>query len=290
MISANTVVQSLVSGVFDGAAYALYALGLALVFGVLRVVNLAHGEFVVLGGYAAYWLLVGAGLDPLASIPAAAVLSGAAALGAWRFFLARVRRSGELETLAVTYGLGVFLANLFLELFTADLRTVDAGWVRAPLSFAGIRSAAGEAVAFVLALGAVAGLHLFLTRTEAGMKVRAVSTDREAALLAGVDADRVDVLAFGLAGALAGLSGPLLGALAHLSPGAGGAVTVKSFILAVLAGLGSIPGLLAAGVLLGVGESLTVTFASSSWRELFGFALFLAVLSVRPRGLFGRET
>lgn len=290
MIPADTILQSIASGVFDGAAYALYALGLALVFGVLRVINLAHGELVVLGGYASYWLLVGAGIDPLLSIPLAALASGAAAIGAWRAFLRRVRPSGELETLAVTYGLGVFLANLFLQAFTADLRSVDSGWMRTRVAMGGISAGAGEVAAFLLALSAVAALAFFLARTEAGRIVRAVAEDREAAALVGVDAGRVELLAFGLGGALAGLSGPLLGALAHLSPAAGSAVTIKSFILAVLAGLGSIPGVLAAGIVLGVGEALTVTFASSSWREFFGFGLFLGVLSIRPRGLFGRGT
>lgn len=288
MISAATVAQSIASGAVDGAVYSLFALGLAFVFGVLRVINLAHGEFVVLGGYAGYWLFAWAGVDPILALPLAALSSGAAAAGAWRFFLRRIRPAGELETLVVTYGLGVFLANLFLELFSADLRAIDAGWMRRRLSVGGVFAGSGEVAAFFLALGGAAALHLFLWRTEAGMRIRAVASDREAALLAGIDAEATDLWAFALGGAQAGLSGPLLGALAYLSPAAGSAVTIKSFILAVLAGLGSIPGLVAAGVLLGVGESLTVTLAGSSWRELAGFALFLCVLAVRPRGLFGR--
>jgi len=287
MIAPGAVLQSALSGLVAGTVYGLYALGLGLVFGILRVVNLAHGELVLLGGYAAYWLFAGAGVDPLLSLPAAALASGAAAAGAWRLFVRRLPAAEGLETLALTYGLGVFLANLFLQLFSADLRTLEVAWMRRPAA-PGIPAGAGEAAAFVAALAAAGALHLFLQRTEAGMKIRAVGQDREAARLAGVDVQAVEGTAFVLGGALAGLAGPLLGALSCLSPEAGAAVTVKSFILAVLAGLGSMPGLLAAGALLGVGEALTVTFAGAAWREAVGFILFLAVLAARPRGLFGR--
>ncbi len=290
MISGTTIVQSALSGVLEGTNYALYALGLAFVFGIMRIINLAHGELLVLGGYVAYWLLRACGVDPLLSLPLSALVPAAAACVVHRLFLRRVRAAPELNTLILTFGIGIFLANLFLQLWSADLRNIDAPWLQRSGGLGGVYVGAGEIAAFAVSLAGVLGLHAFLARTKTGKAVRATAVDREAAALAGIDVERIDLLAFSIGGALAGLGGPLLGMLSHFEPGAGLAVTIKGFILTVLAGVGSIPGLLAGGIVLGVGEAATVTFVGSSCRELFGFLLFLAVLVVRPSGLFGRKT
>ena len=290
MISGTTVVQSILSGILEGGNYALYALGLAFVFGIMRIINLAHGEFLVLGGYVAYWLLRISGVDPLLSLPLAALVPAGAAFAADRIFLRRIRAAAELNTLILTFGVGIFLANLFLHLWSADLRSIDVPWMQRPVAVGGIRAGIGEIAAFAVSVAGVLGLHAFLRRTRSGKAIRVTAIDRDAASLAGIDVERIDLLAFTIGGALAGLGGPLLGILSHLSPGAGLGVTIKGFILTVLAGVGSIPGLVAAGIVLGVGEALTATFVSSSFRELFGFVLFLAILVVRPSGLFGRKT
>ncbi len=289
MISANTIVQSFLSGVLEGGNYALYCLGLAFVFGIMRIINMAHGEFVVLGGYVAYWLLVKWGINPLLSLPLAAGIAGGTALVAYRAFLQRIRTTAELNTLILTFGIGIFLANLFLQFWSADLRSIDVDWAQSPLSLEGIYISLGEIAAFVLSLLSVLGLHAFLLKTKTGKAIRVTAIDRDAAALSGIDVERVDLLAFCIGGLLAGLAGPLLGMLSHLSPGVGIGVTIKAFILTVLAGIGSIPGLIAAGMILGVGEAMTVTFLNSSYRELFGFGLFLVILLIRPSGLFGRR-
>ncbi len=290
MISGTTIVQSALSGVLEGGNYALYALGLAFVFGIMRIINLAHGEFLVLGGYVAYWGLRTLGVDPLLSLPLAALAPAAAALAVHRVLVRRVRAAPELNTLILTFGVGIFLANLFLQLWSADLRSIDVPWIQRSVRIGGIYIGAGEIAAFAVSLAGVLGLHLFLVRTRTGKAVRATAIDRDAAALAGIDVERIDALAFAIGGALAGLGGPLLGMLSHFEPGAGLAVTVKGFILTVLAGVGSIPGLVVGGIVLGVGEAATVTFVGSSWRELFSFLLFLGILVVRPSGLFGRRT
>jgi branched-chain amino acid transport system permease protein len=144
-------------------------------------------------------------------------------------------------------------------------------------------------ITFAVSLLGVLLLDLFLRRTKAGRAIRITAIDRDAAALSGINVKKIDLLAFSLGGVLAGLGGPLLGMLSFVSPGTGLAITIKAFILTVLAGVGSIPGLILAGMILGVGEALTVTFVSSSFRELFGFVLFLAILLVRPSGLFGKR-
>lgn len=290
MISGTTIVQSILSGILEGGNYALYALGLAFVFGIMRIINLAHGDLLVLGGYVAYWILRIAGADPLLSLPLAAALPAAAAWAADRVFVRRIRTAPELNTLILTFGVGVFLANLFLQLWSADLRSIDVPWMQAPVALGPIHVGIGEAAAFAVSVSGVLGLHAFLRRTRTGKAIRVTAIDRDAASLAGIDVERIDLLAFSIGGALAGLGGPVLGILSHFSPGTGIAVTIKGFILTVLAGVGSIPGLVAAGVVLGVGEAMTATFLSSSVRELFGFALFLGILVVRPSGLFGGRT
>lgn len=290
MISGSTIAQSLLSGVLEGGDYALYSLGLAFVFGILRIINLAHGEVLVLGGYVSYWLLVRWGVSPLLSLPLAALSGGAVGFAVHRAFLHRVRNAPELNTLILTFGIGIFLANLFLQLWTGDLRTIEVGWLQEPITLGPIRMSTGEVVAFVFSLAAVLGLEAFLRRTRAGKAIRVTAIDRDSAALAGIDVERVDRRAFAIGGVLAGIAGPVLGILANLSPGVGGPLTIKAFILTVLAGVGSISGLVAAGVILGVGEAMTVTFFSSSYRELFGFVLFLGILLVRPSGLFGQRT
>ncbi len=289
MISGTTIVQSILSGILEGGNYALFALGLAFVFGIMRIINLAHGELLVLGGYVAYWALRICGVDPLLSLPLAALVPAGVAWVTHRVLIRRVRTAAELNTLILTFGVGIFLANVFLQLWSADLRSVDVPWMQEPVGFGGVFVGVGEIVAFAVSVAGVLGLHVFLARTRTGKAIRATAMDRDAAALAGIDVERIDLLAFSVGGALAGLGGPLLGILSHLDPGAGLAVTIKGFILTVLAGVGSVPGLIVGGIVLGVGEAMTVTFASSSLRELFGFVLFLGILIVRPSGLFGRR-
>jgi len=289
VISGATVVQSVLSGLLEGGNYALYSLGLAFVFGIMQIINMAHGEFLVLGGYIAYWLLVKAGLNPLLSLPIAALLAGGVSFATYRVFLQRIRTTVELNTLILTFGIGILLSNLYLQLWSADIRNISVPWMENPLGLAGVYISLGEIVTFAISFFAVLALYLFLRRTKLGKAIRITAIDRDAAALAGINVERVDLLAFSIGGALAGLGGPLLGMLSFVSPGTGIAITVKAFILTVLAGVGSIPGLILAGMILGVGEALTVTFVSSSFRELFGFTLFLVILLIRPSGLFGQK-
>ncbi len=290
MISGATIAQSLLSGVLEGSDYALYSLGLAFVFGILRIINLAHGEIVVLGGYVAYWTLVRWGVGPLLSLPLAALAGAAVSLVTYRVFLRRVRAAPELNTLILTFGVGIFLANLFLQLWSGDLRSVEVDWLQRAISVGPIRISVGELVAFVVSSAFVIGLQGFLTRTRAGKAIRVTAIDRDSAALAGIDVERVDRGAFVIGGMLAGVAGPILGILSHVSPTVGHGVTIKAFILTVLAGVGSIAGLIASGIIIGVGEAMTVTFVSSSFSDLFGFVLFLVILLVRPTGLFGQRS
>jgi branched-chain amino acid transport system permease protein len=228
-------------------------------------------------------------VNPLLALPAAALLAGGVSFLSYRVFIERIRTTVELNTLILTFGIGIFLSNLYLQLWSADLRSISVHWMENPIQLAGIYISLGEIVTFVISFAGVFSLHLFLRRTKTGKAIRITAIDRDAAALSGINVERVDLLAFSIGGILAGLAGPLLGMLSFVSPITGMHITVKAFILTVLAGVGSIPGLIVAGMILGVGEALTVTFVSSSFRELFGFTLFLVILLVRPSGLFGKR-
>jgi branched-chain amino acid transport system permease protein len=216
-------------------------------------------------------------------------MAAGASLLSYRAFLQRIRTTAELNTLILTFGIGIFLSNLYLQLWSADIRNIGVDWMEKPLMISGIYISLGEIVTFAISFLGVLALHAFLRHTKTGKAIRVTAIDRDAATLAGINVEKVDLIAFSIGGLLAGLGGPLLGMLSFVSPGTGIHITVKAFILTVLAGVGSIPGLIVAGLILGIGEAMTVTFVSSSYRELFGFVLFLIILLVRPSGLFGRR-
>ncbi len=286
-MNAALLLNSIVSGVITGVNYALFAVGLSFIFGVLKVINLSHGELILLGGYVGYFSVKAAGLPfPLALVLSAGAVS---ALGFFYYFVLKRVRDDELNTLILTYGVGVILTNLFLLAWTADERIINIPWMTEGIRVGVIEMNRGNLVSAACGLVFIGGLALFLAKTDLGKKIRATSIDRDAASLVGIDVGRVDAIAFVIGCALAGVAGPLFGVVSHISPVSGEVITVNAFILTVLAGLGSIPGLILAGIILGVGESVIVVFTSSMFQGIFGLAIFIAVLFLRPEGIFGRS-
>jgi branched-chain amino acid transport system permease protein len=283
----ETLAQSLVSGVLTGALYAMIGIGLTVVFGVMRIINLAHGEMVMLGMFGAFWGQALWKLDPFLSLLLWAPLMFALGVLLYRFLLRRILPGGELNTLLYTAGLSLLLANLALFAWTGDYRTINLSYGQQPIRPLGISISVPLALAFVLGLAITAALWLFLTRTDLGRAVRAVSQNREAALLMGIDVERVAAVTFGLGTALAGAAGVLLAPSLYLYPTVGELLIVKCFVIVVLGGLGSVPGAIAGGILLGVVESMGAVYVSATYRDGIGFVLFLAALLYRPSGLFG---
>ncbi len=283
----ETLVQSLVSGVLTGSLYAMIGVGLTVIFGVMRIINLAHGEMVMLGMFGAYWSWTLWRVDPFVSgllwVPALFL----AGMLAYRFLMAPVVPGGELNTLLYTAGLSLLVANLALLLWTGDYRTLNLPYAVQPLRPLGISVPVPLFIAFALAALLTLGLYLFLARTDLGRAVRATSQDREAAALMGIDVDRIATVTFGLGTALAGAAGVLLVPSLYLYPTVGEILVVKCFVVVVLGGLGSIPGAIAGGVLLGLVESLGAVYVSVAYKDALGFVIFLGVLLFRPQGLFG---
>lgn len=278
--------QALFSGLLQGASYALLALGLALVFGTMKVINLAHGELVLLAAYIAYALESKLGLGPLWAIAAALPLVGLAAAGLHRL-VSRIRHEREINSLLLTYGVGVIVTNLILLLWQADIHSTASAWMQDAVVAGPFYSMRGELLSAGAGLALMLALWWWLGHSWYGRAVRAVAADREAAKLMGVDPARAELAAFLVAGLLAACAGVALFNYGVIQPAYGGALTVKAFIITVLAGVGSIPGVLLGALLLGVAEALTVTLASSALQELAGMTLFLLVLFGLPNGLAG---
>ena len=280
------ILQALYSGLLQGGSYALIALGLALVFGTMKVINLAHGELVLLAAYIAYAVESKLGLGPVFAIPIALVVVCVAAVAVY-FIVSRIKQDREINSLILTYGIGVILTNLILLIWHADVRSTSSTWLQEAFVVGPLYSMRSELIFFGVAIVLMGALWWWLSKSWYGRAVRAVSSNRDAAKLMGIDPGKTELVSFIVAGVLAAFAGVALFSYGVIQPAYGGALTVKAFIITVLAGVGSIPGVLLGAVLLGVAEALTVTLASSALQELAGMGLFLLVLFVMPNGLFG---
>jgi branched-chain amino acid transport system permease protein len=283
----ETFIQSLVSGILTGSLYAMIGVGLTVIFGVMRIINLAHGEMVMLGMFGAYWSHTLWKIDPFVSVLLWVPLLFLAGMLAYRFLLKAIIPGGELNTLLYTAGLSLLIANLALFAWTGDYRTLNLPYAIEPLRPFGIAVPVPLAIAFALAALITFALYLFLARTDTGRAVRATSQEPEAAALMGINVERIAMITFGLGTALAAAAGVLLVPSLYLYPTVGEILIVKCFVIVVLGGLGSVPGAIAGGVLLGVVESLGAVYVSVAYKDTIGFIIFLLVLLFRPQGLFG---
>ena len=283
----ETFVQSVVSGVLTGSLYAMIGVGLTVVFGVMRIINLAHGDLVMLGMFGAFWAHALLRIDPFVSIVLWVPLMFLGGMLIYRFLLKPIIPGGELNTLLYTAGLSLLIANLALFAWTGDYRTIKLRYALSPLRPFGIAVPIPLAVAFLLAIAITVCLYLFLARTDPGRAIRATSQNPEAAALMGIDVDRISMLTFGLGSALAGAAGVLLAPSLYLYPTVGELLVAKCFVIVVLGGLGSVSGAIAGGILLGLVESLGAVYVSVAYKDTIGFVIFLLVLLFRPSGLFG---
>ena len=282
------ILQALYSGLLQGGSYALIALGLALVFGAMKMINLAHGELVLLSAYIAYTVEARLGWNPVLAIPIAVLVVCLVSVAVY-FIVGRIKQDREINSLILTYGIGVILTNLMLLIWKADVRSTSSSWMQEAFIVGPLYSMRSEVLFFGVSLLMIVGLWLWLSRSWYGRAVRAVSSNRDAAKLMGINPALTELVAFIVAGILAAVAGVALFSYGVISPAFGSVLTIKAFIITVLAGIGSIPGVLLGALLLGIAEALTVTLASSALQELAGMGLFLLVLFVMPIGLFGAK-
>jgi len=287
------VAQNLTFGILVGALYGLAAVGLSLVFGVTKFLNVAHGELLMLGGYASFWAFSLLGVDPFLSFPSTIVFLLLVGVVLYKALFSRmVKLPEELKirnTLLIGFGLSLILQNVALRLWTADDRGITTTYSGQAFTLLGVRLPVVRVASMAIALVVLLALHMFLRRTYTGKAIRATVQDWEAASSMGIDVHRVYLLSFVLGAALAGVAGCLVSVGYSIEPSMGLHWTLKALIVMVLGGLGSIMGTFVGGLILGVTESLTSQFLGGTYREVVGLVIFILVLILRPQGLFGRE-
>lgn len=288
--SGHALITAIVTGLLLGGLFAVTALGLSLVFGVMRLINLVHGELVILGAYLAYVIASHTGIDPLLTLVAVGPIAFVLAFPVQKYLLTPVMGTGAEAALLTTFGLSIIAQNLFTLIFTGDTKSLDAPYATSSLSLAGLSIPAIYVIAFAFAVVLCGGAHLFLQRTAPGRAVRASAEDPGAAAMMGVDTKRVYATIYGLAAACAAVGGVLAALTFSFTPTSGTTYLLTGFAVVVLGGLGSVSGTFIGGVLLGVIESVGAAFLGDGYRDFVGFAAFLIILALRPQGLFGRRT
>jgi branched-chain amino acid transport system permease protein len=287
-VTAEVVAQALVSGLLIGFVFALVAAGLSLIFGVMDIVNFAHGEFLMLSMYLSFWMWALLGWDPVAALPVNAVALFLLGVVVYYALIRRVLKAPPIAQIFATFGLGVFLQALAVYFWLPDVRRIGDTWVSGRLAVAGVFLSQPQVVAAVGAILTTAGLGWLLARTEVGRALLATAEDRQAAALMGIDPDRMFALAWGLGAACVGVAGGLLSTFYYIFPQVGAVFGLFAYVAVALGGFGSVAGAFLGGVIIGAVESLAGVFIAPALKNAFVFAIYLVVVLVRPRGLFGR--
>ncbi len=285
-----TGLQAVVNGILTGALYALVGMGLALIFGVMRIVNFAHGAFMMLGMYATYVLFTRANLNPYYGFLISGILLFAVGYLIYLGLLKRIHGQSDFMQILLTLGIGLIFTDGILLVFGADYHQINIPLLGKNYHVGShITLNAPWVVSFGIALALAFGLYFFVMRTMMGRAARAIAQNRYAAPLMGINLPRVQAFSFALGVAAAAVAGGLLLPVFYLYPGVGDQFTLKAFMMVVLGGMGSITGAAAAGLVLGVVESLTSLYWGNEWALAVDFVIFLLVLSLRPSGLFGSQ-
>lgn len=286
-MASEYVIQAIVSGVLMGLIYALVAVGLSLIFGLMEIVNFAHGEFLMLAMYASFWFWV-LGLDPILSLPIVAALLGLAGLLVHYGIIRRLLTAPMLAQVCGTFGLAVALRATAQFLWTPDFRTITDPWIAGRVQIGPIFIGQPQLFAGGICLLTFVLLWLFVTRTETGLALQATSQDRQAAAVMGIPTERMSALGWAIGLGCVGVAGTMLSTFFYVFPDVGVSFAPLAFVAVALGGFGSILGSLVAGVLIGLVESLGGLLIDPSYKTLIVFGLYLSVVFVRPMGLFGR--
>jgi branched-chain amino acid transport system permease protein len=284
----SAFLQATVYGLLQGGLLALVAVGFSLVWGVMNVINLAHGAFVVIGAYIAWQLHDWFGLDPFVAMFGSMAVLFVAGYLLQRVLVNLVVNAPVFLTLLLTFGLELLLINGLIMIYSGDYRAINTSYALKSLALGDVRVPLGRLFAFLLAVACTLLLVSLMSRTRTGLAIAATGMDRGAARLMGIRARHIYALTFGIAAALAGVAGAMLATVGTFSPADAGKYTLFSFVIAVLGGLGNMYGALAGGLLLGLVESWAGQYLSGTLVNAVAFGLLVLVLVVRPSGLLGR--
>ncbi|MBR0682557.1 branched-chain amino acid ABC transporter permease [Roseomonas eburnea] len=284
----DILLQLIANGVLLGGVFALISIGLTLIFGIVRVVNFAHGELLMVGLYATWIMATQFGLHPyVAALPLAVAFFFLGALMQRAIIQPLMNADPHIQIFA-TVGVGTALANAALMIFSADLRSVDLPWARQATDLFGLASVSrGNLVAFAVSFVATGALIAFLNRTHLGRAIRAVAQNRYAAPLMGIDVNRIYAITFGIGAGCVGLAAAVLAPLYPAFPTVGSFFVLTAFVVVVLGGMGSLEGAVVGALIIGLVESLAGYYVAPDLKEVVYFVIFLGILIVRPAGLFG---
>ena len=284
-----SALQAVLDGLLTGSLYSLIGMGMALIFGVMRIVNFAHGAFMMLGMYVTYLLFDRLGVSPYLGFLAAAAVLFAIGFLTYQGLLRRIAERSEFMHILLTLGIAQMIIGGAQHTFGGDFHQINIPLRGENLRLGRVAINEGDLLSFAITVALAIAMFLFVMKSRFGRSLRAIAQNRYAASLLGIDVRRTQPLAFGLGLAAVGLAGGLLLPAFYLYPEVGGQFTLKSVVMVVLGGMGSVEGAAIAGVVLGVIESLTSLYWGNQWALVVDFAIFLLVLSLRPAGLFGSQ-
>jgi branched-chain amino acid transport system permease protein len=280
--------QALINGILLGGVYAAYSAGFSLIFGVMGVVNLAHGEMIMLGAFTSYWMFVCFNIDPYFTIPFAMIFLFVFGYVIQKYIINRVIELPHIMSYILTFGIHLVVANTALKLWTHDFRSITTSYSGANAAFFGVNIPYARLITFALALLIIWSLWFFLSRTETGRAIRATSMDKEVARLMGVNIREIYAITFGIGAAVTGLAGASISPFVIIYPEMGLGYTITAFCVVVLGGMGYMPGALWGGLILGVAQSLAATYLSGGISVALTFLILFFVLIVRPAGIVGK--
>jgi branched-chain amino acid transport system permease protein len=284
----DLLAQIVVNGILQGGLYAVMALGMALVWGVLNIVNLAHGAFIMVGGYASWCLYTYAHLDPFLGLPLTVAFMFAVGYVVQRGLLNLIVRAPMFNTLLITFGLQVVLTYLAQLVFSADFRTINPAYAGNSVALGPVVLPVVRLAVFAVAIVLTLAMWQFLLHTRLGRAIRATAQNLVAARLYGVEPRHLYAMTYGLGIALAGAAGTLYGTVSQIHPYIGATLTAKSFAIAIIGGLDNPLGVLLGGLFLGIVEALTAAYIGQTYTDVASFGILVLVLIVRPSGLLGR--
>jgi branched-chain amino acid transport system permease protein len=281
-------IQAAVNGLLLGGVYAAYSAGFSLIFGVMGVVNLAHGDLVMLGAFTSYWMFRWLGMDPYLTVPFAMAILFVLGYLIQRYVINRVIELPSIMSYILTFGIHLIVANTALQLWTHDYRSITTSYSGANWELCGIHLPCARTITFLLAVLIVGALWFFLMRTETGRAIRATAMDKEVARIMGVDIRQIYAVTFGIGAAISGLAGALISPFVIIFPEMGLHYTLIAFCVVVLGGMGYMPGALWGGAVLGLAQSLSAAYLSAGISVTITFLILFLMLIFRPAGIAGK--
>lgn len=287
-MTTEILLQTLASGVLIGLIYALVAIGLTMIFGVMDIVNFAHGEFLMLGMYSTFWLFALYALDPLLTLPLTVIMLFAFGVLLYKLVIVRIINAPMLSQIFTTFGIMILLRGVAQFLWKPDFRSIENSAVAGSVKLLGIQLGKPQLVAGIGAIVVTGLIYFFLNKTRLGTALEATASDKEAARLMGIDSHKMFSLAWGIGAACAGAAGVLLSTFFPIFPDVGANFILLAFVVVNLGGFGSVTGAFWAGILVGVIEVMGGLLLGPQYKTAIVLVLFLGVLMFRPQGLMGK--